>query len=323
MIVDYLNKWNPGDIIGVKCLNGSSQLIERVQAVAKTWESYANIKFDFNMSSAPIRIKFGGSSNDSKIGTEFLTFPDPVTMNFANLHDRSSDEELNHKILHEFGHALGLVHEHFHPEFSQNLSRDKVMDHFKRNIGLSEAEIEQNVLKTYCPNQLMYSEFDVDSIMTYEIPAGCTKDGREIKRNNSLSVLDKQFIAKVYPFEPVASEDLIEGASIPFELVNSYDNKIYKIVVVPADEKRYYITTNSDNPIVLSLFRFENEGDRNKKIEYLEPFDANNEAIGINAKIELEEYVTGRKPSITEYYIRISCLDPKGTASGLIKISVV
>lgn len=321
MIIDLANKWNPGDVIGVKFLNGNENLKQRVESTAKIWENFANIKFDFTTPNASIRIKFDSPSNDSKIGTEFLTFPDPVTMNFANLHENSSDEELNHKILHEFGHALGLVHEHFHPDFKQNLKFEKIMSHFKRNIGLSEAEVKQNVLKEYCANQLSYSEFDPESIMTYDIPAACTKNGIELKRNAKLSELDKKYISMVYPSEPVLHQDLqVENT---FEFNSPYEEKIYKFLVVPADRKRYYITSESNNPIALSLFRIENEGERNGQIEYLKPYEMNNESIGNQAKIDLDDYATNFKPSITEYFVRVIRTNPFDTCEGKLKFEEI
>lgn len=322
MLLDFANKWNPGDIIGVKFLNGNKKLKERVEAAAKTWEQNANIKFNFGAEDASIRIKFGSPSNDSKIGTEFLTFSDPVTMNFANMHADTSEDELQHKILHEFGHALGLVHEHFHPNFSENLNREQTMQHFKRTVGLSEAEIEQNVFKQYCPNQLYYSEFDPDSIMTYEIPSDCTADGRAISRNHALSEIDKQFISKIYPFETIQPEELEKDISTDISL-NMYEEKIFKITVIPSEQKRYYITTIMDNPVALSLYRIENEGEKNKYIDYIEPFDKENDSIGTNAKLEFEEYVTAAKPTITEYFVRICCVHPIGISDGIIKLEVV
>ena len=38
----------------------------------------------------------------------------------------SSDEDFSKYALHEFGHAIGLLHEHFHPEVSINWDKKKL-----------------------------------------------------------------------------------------------------------------------------------------------------------------------------------------------------
>ncbi|MCI0450595.1 MAG: hypothetical protein L0Y79_12580 [Chlorobi bacterium] len=166
MILDFANKWKPGDVLGVSFLNGSPKLHEKVAEVAKTWENYANIKFDFTGNSRNvIRIRFNAGKNDSKIGTDALTFPaEEETMCYAYIHENSSEPEIKRVVLHEFGHALGLIHEHFHPYSGINFDRENTIKHFMSASGFSEADVEKNVLRTYCINQLSSTEFDPNSI---------------------------------------------------------------------------------------------------------------------------------------------------------------
>jgi hypothetical protein len=321
MILDFANKWKPGDILGVRFFNGTAGLHARVEEAAKIWENYANIKFDFTGNSNNIiRIKFNEGKNDSKVGTDALTYADNMeTMTYANIHENSRDADLRQVVLHEFGHALGLLHEHFHPNSSINLNRNKTINHFMNAYGFSEADVEHNLLRKYCINQLSCSEFDPDSIMIYNIPSDCTDDGKEYQQQIRLSEIDKLFISKVYPFEeeqPIAAE---LDRTLVFELPTFYDEIVYKINADPNEDKRYYIETNSTEDITLCLFRIENKGERKGYIEYLEPFDNNNETTGKNAKIELEEYVVKFHPDNTEYFVRIRLKNAERT-TGQIKV---
>ena len=81
MILDFTNKWNPGDIISVSFLNGSDRLRKRVSEAAKQWVNFANIKFDFiNNSNGVIRIRFNGGKNDNTCIQSVIFFLFSYTM---------------------------------------------------------------------------------------------------------------------------------------------------------------------------------------------------------------------------------------------------
>ena len=81
-------------------------------------------------------------------------------------------------ILHEFGHALGFVHEHQTPAESA-LDLDTILKEAKAKYedeGLSETEIEKKLEDNYerldaNSNTNNFSEFDPESIMLYGGPA--------------------------------------------------------------------------------------------------------------------------------------------------------
>lgn len=50
--------------------------------------------------------------------------PDKPTMNFGRLHDGTSEFEASAVILHEFGHALGCLHEYQFPAFGILAARE-------------------------------------------------------------------------------------------------------------------------------------------------------------------------------------------------------
>lgn len=317
MILDFANKWNPGDSIGVSFVNGSEKLLQRVEEVIKIWEQYANIHFDFSSTDPIIKIKFESSSNDSKIGTEYLNFKDKnVNMNFALLNPNSSDEDVHKIILHEFGHALGLVHEHFNPVCLECFDVNAVMNHFKKNVGLNEADIKNNVLRKYVVNQFMFSEFDPHSIMIYDIPSSCMKDGRSFKQPFELSDIDKKFISEIYPNIKIDISELEIDSETEFQFNSPYQELSFKLPFPMPEGKRYYISTTSDQDIALSIYLTLVTGDKVGHIEYKKPFENNEGTVGMENRIEFEDFIPGANPGVTDYYLRISRVnnaDLKGT----------
>lgn len=123
-------------------------------------------------------------------------------MHYGWFTDRTLDNEFSRTVLHEFGHALGLEHEHN--------SRDSKIDmdkYIKFLIGppnnWTKADATQQASCFTDQDQvnkgLQYSDYDPLSIMHYWIPADCTTNGVAIGRNNTLSAGDVAFIGSAYP----------------------------------------------------------------------------------------------------------------------------
>ena len=114
-------KWNTGSVITVRFLEGNEDLKRRVKKVAEEWTAsgMANLTLEFrNNAPTDIRIAFQqGNGSWSYLGTMCRQIPEPEpTMNYGWLTPTSPDDELRRVVLHEFGHALGLIHEHQNPE---------------------------------------------------------------------------------------------------------------------------------------------------------------------------------------------------------------
>jgi hypothetical protein len=199
--------WEPGETlkVGFNIQGGSITLIDKVKFYCKEWERIANIKFEFvtNISTAVIRVGFLPGGSYSWIGREALSIPNNVTtMNFGWLIGLS-DALTRQVVLHEFGHALGFIHEHQSPGVAIPWDKEKVYAFYAQPPNNWTREyVDQNIFARFATTQTNYSYYDKLSIMQYAISPDLTTDGSSIAPNMDFSNIDKQYSALIYPFPP-------------------------------------------------------------------------------------------------------------------------
>ncbi|MFC0804619.1 MULTISPECIES: M12 family metallopeptidase [Sinorhizobium] len=196
-------KWQPGDLVSCRFLSGTPALHERVKSVAREWERFAELTLDFrDHGSTDIRIDFvRGNGSWSYLGTfcRRISEPEP-TMNYGWIDEESDEQELRRVVLHEFGHALGLIHEHQNPENSIKWNKAAVVADLQGPPNYwDDNAIENNMFRYYPKEDVTATAVDPTSIMMYPIPASWTLDGFSAGLNSELSPADKALIGAVYP----------------------------------------------------------------------------------------------------------------------------
>ena len=199
-------RWPLNSLIKIRFLGGSDPLRQRVRHFADLWveEGMAALTFRWvARGNADVRIAFEqGNGSWSLLGTECRQERDQSrpTMNFGWLTDASTEAEVRAVVLHEFGHALALIHEHQNPEGGIAWNEEEVI----RDLGgppnlWDEATIRHNVLDHYDPARVNATALDPHSIMMYPIPNRWTKGDFETGMNADFSQTDRMHIRKVYP----------------------------------------------------------------------------------------------------------------------------
>ena len=146
MAVIKTKKWPAGTILRCLFLDGSTTMKKKVRAYAHQWEKHANIKLKFvTKAPAEIRISFYADAGSwSAVGRDALNrsyFPlHQPTMNYGWLRDNTSDDEYSRVVLHEFGHALGCIHEHQTPTFNRKWDTKAVMKYFQDAILFADGK---------------------------------------------------------------------------------------------------------------------------------------------------------------------------------------
>lgn len=197
-------RWNSGDVITVSFLDGDAKVQARVRDVAGQWTEpgMANLTLSFQkIPDTAIRISFQRPGSWSMIGTTCRQITDrqEPTMNYGWLTAESSDEDVQRVVLHEFGHALGLIHEHQNPAGGIPWDRAAVMRDLSAPPNSWPPDvIEQNMFLPYSQGETNFTRVDPASIMMYPIPANWTTNGFSVGLNNGLSETDRAFIRQQY-----------------------------------------------------------------------------------------------------------------------------
>ncbi|MBL1421874.1 MAG: hypothetical protein COC24_015290 [Alphaproteobacteria bacterium] len=172
----------------------SAAMLEAVGEAANEWMQHANIRLAFiqNANDAIIRIMPSRTRNASMIGRSALnaSADKPTMWLFEHPSFGTSEKAV---ILHEFGHALGFVHEHQNP--SSEIPED-VKKAYEYYVKMSPRNMYLLNKSNVYP---CIRDFDPISIMISTIPSEFTVGKVKFGGATALSESDKLCIAQMYP----------------------------------------------------------------------------------------------------------------------------
>jgi len=242
--------WTNGKTLHIRFLNGTAQQKQIVKQFAPQWTEHANLKLIFDDApTAQIRIAFNDDGAWSYIGTDALGIPaNQPTMNFG-----WQDEGV---VLHEFGHLIGMIHEHQNPNGNSiEWNKPAVIKALSGPPNnWDQATIQHNMFDKYSQTQINGSQLDPASVMLYSFPVGWTLNGFHSAPNEVLSPVDMTFAGKIYPKQPVVAGpvELTFGTAKAASIRLPGEEDLYKFTAQTAG--RYTIETQGPTDVVMKLY---------------------------------------------------------------------
>lgn len=248
--------WQPGRTLRVRFLDGDPLVQERIPPFAQQWSEHANIQFEFTDDpEAEIRISFAQAGSWSYLGTDALVIPrSQPTMNFGWLTRATPNEEYARVVIHEFGHALGCIHEHQNPASEIPWNKEAVYDFYQGPPNFwAREQVDINLFTRYAEDITQFSDFDPDSIMLYPIPNQFTRGDFEVGWNHALSDTDKHYVGVLYPQEePDVQEIEVDAPAIQGKIGEHGQIDTYTFTI---DEKQIIrVETEGKTDVVVALF---------------------------------------------------------------------
>jgi hypothetical protein len=201
-------RWKPSDgltpdsgvvTLGCAFLSGTDRQQRTARYCAEKWMANGledRIRFEFGvpLDRAQVRIAIGRFGYLAQVGNNAkgIAPGQPTVQLYQGLERK--------KVMHEFGHVLGLRHEHQHPSRRQALKEQAVIDYFHQHEGWTPAVTYDAILKTWGEDHrcIGHPDFTYDSIMSYDIPGRLTVDGRPVKMARRISPNDFKCLIGLY-----------------------------------------------------------------------------------------------------------------------------
>lgn len=287
-VFQFRKMWINGSTLRVKFMGGTAAQKKLVKEQALWWTEHANLTFEFiDVPDAEIRIAFDRNDGAwSYIGTDCKKIPqNQPTMNLGFTDGGT--------IAHEFGHAIGLGHEHQNPDGGIEWKEDVVI----RDLGgppnnWTPAQVRHNVLEKYKSDQIRGTKFDPNSIMLYFFPGSWTKSGKGTNANETLSTTDAGFIssAAAYPRTVVEATKLTVDSTTATnaEIGKPGEEDLFTFSVKKAG--RHMIETTGSTDVIMKLF-----GPESQTALIAEDDDS---GVGANARI-IADLIVG------QYFVQV------------------
>lgn len=254
-VIFYLKLWPNGTTLRVRFMGGTFAQRQLALQQAAWWSDRANIRFvESDDGDAEIRVTFDPSDGAwSYLGTDCRSIPtNQPTMNLGFQDGGTS--------AHEFGHALGLGHEHQNPSGGIVWNEAEVIrDLSGPPNNWSVDQIRHNVLRKYSTDLVRGTQFDRGSIMLYAFPSRWTMNGVGTSSNEVLSETDRSFIASIYPkpAAPVAPETgavrvTVGGPAVAGTIGKPGEEDLFAFTV--SEEGHHVVETTGKTDVVMKLY---------------------------------------------------------------------
>lgn len=218
---------------------------------------------------AEIKVGFNPDTGAwSLIGTDCVKSKEPTTLNLGWLDVGT--------IIHEFGHALGMIHEHQSGIDNKiQWNEDAVYKWGEKTQGWDKTITYDNIIKKYDATLLNGSKFDSCSVMLYFFPAELTLNNKGTHQNNRLSSYDVEYLSKIYPkgklspeifYKNIYKEDLFSNKNCTVynnqqqtQIYKYSTEYLYKIFYILQSYFNYFKTTpvgqlGIENKILIFIF---------------------------------------------------------------------
>ena len=195
-------RWKNGSNLKVGFMDDEFGLKDKVMNVARQWSKYANLTFsESSVADADIRVSFKGEGYWSVLGKQAKTVPKKEQTMNLEFSKNESATEIQRVTLHEFGHAIGLLHEHESPLSKIPWDKNAVYKYYTGPPNCwTRQDVNEQVLQREKPGpDIALTTFDKYSIMCYPVSDRLTVGQFRIGWNTKLSATDKKFVAKLYP----------------------------------------------------------------------------------------------------------------------------
>lgn len=230
-------RWEAGRKLRVCYFQGNAGIAHLVREVASEWNKYSSVTLDFgdptkwpnclspNSGFYQIRIGFATSGHWSAVGSDSEVRLDSLqpSMNLQSFNSKyfrevgatagvvvAATDYDKSVILHEFGHALGLLHEQQNPQLKcyeqiKWTGPGNVYEYYLNPPNRWDPPIVDRNLGFVWQFDPDYKTgtADVQSVMMYNLPAEIFKDGKDSpcanRRNLKLSKKDTELVASLYP----------------------------------------------------------------------------------------------------------------------------
>ncbi|WP_085694409.1 MULTISPECIES: peptidase M12 [unclassified Pseudomonas] len=203
-LIDYSKLWANGRTLTIAFIDAPDpERKQRIISAASRWLPYINLTFDFVEGvKGDIRIATKKNNNSSMLGTDaLLVHPDWPTMNLGVTPDHPDFDVI---VTHEFGHALGAMHEHLHLQAKIPWDKPKVYAFYQnREMNpLTRKQVDLNLFKTFSTPVAIHTDYDRRSIMHHPVSNELTLGDWENPINRKISKKDKKMMRLMYPKQP-------------------------------------------------------------------------------------------------------------------------